>query len=87
VLTLNQQAEKLQQWLLLKIKQEYSNKILPVDSDTSEIWGLLLAATDDTNAVDKLIAATALQYDLTLITRNIDHMVGTGAKCIDPFES
>lgn len=39
----------------------------------------------DTNAIDKLIAATALQYGLTLVTRNVHHMVGTGAKCIDPF--
>lgn len=38
-------------------------------------------------AVDKLIAATALQYDLTLVARNIDHVKDTGAKCVDPCVS
>lgn len=80
----HRQAKKLQQWLT-QIRCDYSDKILPIDTDTIEIWGAILAATDDTNAVDKLIAATALQYDLTVVTRNIDHMAGTGAKCVNPF--
>lgn len=79
-----QQADKLQRWLL-QIKTEYANNLLPVDSDVSELWGALLAATDDTNAIDKMIAATALLYDLTLVTRNTAHVAGTGVSCINPF--
>ena len=39
------------------------------------------------NALDKKIAATALTYDLTVVTRNIDDFIGTGVKLINPFES
>jgi hypothetical protein len=78
------QAAKLQLWLS-ELKGEYSDYLLPIDSDVSELWGMLLASTDDTNAIDKLIAATAMLYGLSLVTRNVDHVAGTGVVCINPF--
>ena len=82
----HQQADKIRQWQE-RLITDFADSLLPVDVDTSIIWGEVLAATDDTNAVDKLIAATALQYDLTLMTCNIDHVKDTGAKCANPFIS
>ena len=79
-----QQADRLTRWHE-QLKIDFADFILPIDADTTTIWGEILAATDDTNAIDKLIAATALQYGLTLVTRNIDHLVGTGARCFNPF--
>jgi toxin FitB len=35
--------------------------------------------------LDKQIAATALLYELVLVTRNIRHFVSTGVKLLDPF--
>lgn len=80
------QAGRLQRWLA-GLKADYAESILPIDSDTGEIWGAILSATDDTNAIDKLIAATALQYDLTLVTRNTMHVVQTGVAYLDPFQA
>lgn len=80
----HQQAAKLQQWLAA-LKADYADRLLPVDAEVSELWGAVLAATDDTNAIDKLIAATALLYDLTVVSRNIAHIKSTGAKCLNPF--
>ena len=82
----HQQADKLRQ-SQEQLITDFADSLLPVDVDTSIIWGEVLAATDDTNAVDKLIAATALQYDLILVTRNVDRVKGTGAKCVNPFIS
>ena len=79
-----QQADRLTQWHE-QLKIDFADFLLPIDADTTTVWGEILAATDDTNAIDKLIAATALQYGLTLVTRNIDHLAGTGAKCFNPF--
>ena len=81
-----QQAERLKQWHL-RLKIDFADFLLPIDADTAVIWGEILAVTDDTNAIDKLIAASALQYGLTLVTRNIDHLIDTGAMCINPFLS
>ena len=78
------QANRLRQWHN-QLQIDFADFLLPIDIDTTVIWGEILAVTDDTNAIDKLIAATALQYGLTLVTRNIDHFAGTGARCINPF--
>ncbi len=37
------------------------------------------------NPLDKQIAATALMYDLVLVTRNVKHFASTGVKLFDPF--
>jgi predicted nucleic acid-binding protein len=78
------QSDRLQQWLT-QLHSDLAEYLLPIDADTCTLWGTILAITDDTNAIDKLLAATALQYDLTLVTRNIDHMQGSGARCFNPF--
>ena len=35
--------------------------------------------------LDKQIAATALVYDLTVVTRSTMHFVSTGVRTLDPF--
>lgn len=40
---------------------------------------------DPVSAVDGLLAATALVYDLTLVTRNVRHVGRTGVRIVDPF--
>ena len=37
------------------------------------------------NPVDKQIAAIALVYDLTVVTRNMDDFAGTGVRLLNPF--
>jgi toxin FitB len=37
--------------------------------------------------VDGLIAATALEHDLTLLTRNVGDFSGTGVTIVNPWES
>lgn len=80
------QAEKLQHWLN-DVKTEFADNLLDIDADATALWGTILAKTDDTNAIDKLIAATALLYDLTVVTRNLNHIQPTGAKCVNPFSA
>ena len=36
-------------------------------------------------ALDKQIAATALIYDLTVVTRNQDDFIATGVRVLNPF--
>jgi len=36
-------------------------------------------------AIDSLLAATALQHDLTLVTRNTADFAGTGVRLINPW--
>ncbi len=77
------QAERLERWLdtLLAV---YARHILPIDAEVAQLWGRLRVPHHE-NAIDKQIAATALIHDLTLVTRNTQDFIGTGARLVDPF--
>ena len=79
----NAQAEQLEQWFSV-ILSDYQAHILPVDADVTQLWGKLRVPHPE-NELDKLIAATALIYDLTVVTRNVTHFAGTGVKLHNPF--
>jgi len=79
------QANRLESWLHGMLS-EFSDNILPVDGDVAQLWGRLRAPHPE-NALDKQIAATALIYDLTLVTRNIKDFNGTGARLLNPFDN
>jgi predicted nucleic acid-binding protein len=36
--------------------------------------------------LDTMIAATALEHDPTVVTRNVRHFEGTGVKLLNPFD-
>jgi toxin FitB len=48
-------------------------------------YGGRLRVPHPENPLDKQIAATALLYELVLVTRNIRHFESTGVKLLDPF--
>ena len=61
----------------------YSDRILPVDAATARRWGQLSASLGHDGA-DLLIAATALEHGLTVVTRNVRHFEPTGVPTFDP---
>ena len=77
------QAEQLERWLSL-VCAEYSDSILKFDDEMAQVWGRLRVPSHE-NALDKQIAATALIYDLTVVTRNVIDFEGTGVRLINPF--
>ena len=77
------QAKRLEKWLT-DILVEYRDNILDINPDIAQLWGRLRVPHPE-NALDKLIAATALIYDLTLVTRNHKDFVRTGVRILNPF--
>lgn len=78
------QADLLENWLQ-NILDDYSEHILEFTVAEAQIWGRLRVPHSH-NAIDKQLAATALIYGLTLVTRNVRDFVGTGVSLLNPFE-
>jgi toxin FitB len=78
------QAQALEQWLL-DLNENFAERIIPITAPIADRWGRLNAG-DPLSVIDSLIAATALENDLTLVTRNIDDVRRTGVKLLNPFE-
>jgi len=77
------QSSRLERWLD-HLTVDYADSILPFDQETAQIWGRLRVPHPE-NPLDKQIAATALIYDLTVVTRNTDHFEPTGVALVNPF--
>ncbi|MGI9274958.1 MAG: type II toxin-antitoxin system VapC family toxin [Endozoicomonas sp.] len=77
------QANQLELWLNHLI-QDYQDHILDFGSTEAQLWGKLRVPHYE-NAVDKQIAATALAYDLTIVTRNTSDFTATRARILNPF--
>lgn len=64
---------------------DYGQRVLPVTIEIARRWGRLTNDLRNTNP-DLLIAATALEHDLTVVTRNTRHFEPTGAKLLNPYD-
>lgn len=65
-------------------------RVLPVTRAIAERWGVLDAqrqlAGRPLNMADSLIAAPALEHQLTLVTRNEKDFAGLGLVPLNPWE-
>ena len=77
--------------LLEEILMRYKEQILDLDRYTLLLWGKLNAELEIKGrplpVLDSLIAATALQRDITLVTRNTVDFTFTGVKLFNPWRS
>ena len=63
----------------------YGERILAVDLSTVRRWGRLSGALGHEGA-DLLIAATALEHGLTVVTRNVRHFEPIGVPVLNPLD-
>ena len=70
------------EWLDSLIKL-YGDHILGIDLAVARRWGELSARIGNQSA-DLLLAATALEHGLVVVTRNTRHFQSTGVELIDP---
>ena len=78
-----EQAGRLEAWLD-KVVTDVSDRILEFDLDCAQVWGKLMSPHPQ-HPIDKQIAAIALIYDLTVVTRNTDDFVSSGVRSLNPF--
>ena len=82
---------QLEQWLKQDLEAWFLGRILPVDREVAGRWASLVAqgarAGRPLPTVDSLIAATALAYNLTLVTRNTRDFEGIDATLVNPWDA
>jgi predicted nucleic acid-binding protein len=76
-------ADALAAWLD-RVLVLYGERVVPFDLPTARRWGTLSAALGNDSA-DLMIAATALEHGLTIVSRNVSDFAPTGVAVIDPF--
>lgn len=69
---------------LTALRTDYADDLLPITEEIAERWGQMMAAQPQP-VIDSLIAATALEHHLTVVTRNIGDFERTGVPLVNPF--
>ncbi len=78
-------AAELSRWLQDVVLQAFAGRVLPFDLAVAMRAGALPTA-DRRPSADAMIAATAMEHELTLVTRNVAHFEALGLACLDPWQ-
>ena len=79
----------LEAWLDSDLILRFDGRILPIDRAVADRWGRLAAdaaaAKSLLPVIDGLLAATAIDQNLTLVTRNTKDIAVTGVPVFNPW--
>jgi toxin FitB len=80
----------LESWLANDLVLRFAGRIIEVNLDIAERWGLISAqakiAGTPLAVIDGLMAATALHHNLTLVTRNTKNVQVAGINTLNPWQ-
>lgn len=80
----------LENWLGGELIPRFGNRILSIDRQTVSIWGEMCGLSQKKGlilpVIDALLAASAIQHQLILITENTKDFIHTGARLFNPCE-
>lgn len=83
-------ARARHQIALAMLEERFSGRVLPLSDDVVRRWGRISGSLKRTSGsapsvVDTLLAATAIEHDLHLTTRNVRDVAGSGASVFNPW--
>jgi predicted nucleic acid-binding protein len=80
----------LETWLSAELQARFSSRILPIDGAIANRWGSLAAAAKTKgralSTIDGLLAATAIQHNLTIVSRNDGDFAHTHVPVLNPWK-
>jgi len=91
ILPASKRRSELERWFENDLLPRFEGRILPVTRSIADRWGVLdgqcqLKGTP-LNAADGMIAATAIEHGLTVVTRNIRDYAGLGVEALNPWDA
>ncbi|HEV8485525.1 MAG TPA: type II toxin-antitoxin system VapC family toxin [Blastocatellia bacterium] len=82
---------RLETWLAVELQARFSGRILAIDAVVADRWGLMAAEAKRTGKalaiIDGLLAATALEHNLTVVSRNIGDFSNTQVAVVNPWKA
>ena len=85
----SRRSSELGAWLNDQILPRFSDRIVPIDANVMLRWGELVCTLQKQGknlpAIDSLIAASALQANLILVTRNESDFADCGVSIVNPW--
>jgi len=90
-MTDQQRRSRLESWLERKLIELFRGQVLPVTQAIAKRWGtfdgLRQMAGRPLAVPDGMIAATAFEHDLAVVTRNVKDFEHLGLALINPWET
>jgi len=90
-LTAGRRRALLESWLEHELASRFSGRILPIDQGIADRWGRISAAARSRGSplpvVDALLAATALHFNLTMVSRDATYASVAGLDCFNPWQA
>jgi predicted nucleic acid-binding protein len=87
----SKRRDQLERWLERDLHEWFEGRILPVDQSIADRWGLLRAQAQlkgrPLSVIDALLAATALQHNLTIVSRDASDFPVVDLAVVNPWES
>ncbi len=81
----------LEAWLEVELQARFAGRIVPIDSAIADRWGVIAAEAKQKGKalpiIDGLLAATALHYNLTVVSRNASDFTNTHVQVLNPWEA
>lgn len=88
-LPLGKRRNELERWLETGLPGWFESNMLPVTKPIAGRWGELTIRAKRLGTTlhtpDGLIAATAMEHNLTLVTRNVKDFAGLGVELFNPW--
>ncbi len=85
----SKRRHQLQQWIEETLRPWFNGRILPINESIAERWGILAGECQlegrPLKVADGLIAATVLEHNLTVVTRNVRDYADLGVSILNPW--
>ena len=85
----SKRRRQLQLWVVDTLRPWFAGRILPVNDHIAKRWGILAGecrrSGRQLTMADGLIAATAREHNLTVVTRNVRDFADSGVDLLNPW--
>ena len=82
---------RLEDWLTTDMRLRFEHRVVAVDEDIADQWARVVAQSEaigrPISSMDAFLAATAIQRDLTMVTRNVSDFARLGLSITNPWTS